>query len=186
MAHGSDEPPTTVAPPAAAPRAAVPPRAPVVREPVAPATAGVDPMWLARIEDRIGSLTTAVVILAILSLAALGLAVYALVQSDDAGNGASSARVSRLSDRVSRLEGKSANTADAGTTSSLASQLGDKADSADVRRLRSEVGQLRSAIDQSNGGSESTAKSVSDLNSRLDQLEQQVADLKASSSGGTP
>ena len=186
MAQRPEDQPTTVAPPPAARQPAVPPRGPVVREPVAPAAAAVDPAWFARIEDRIGSLKGIVAVLAVLSLAALGLSIYALVQSDDNnGSGASSGRVSSLSDRVSRLEGKSANTADAGTTSSLASQLDDKADSADVKRLRDEVGQLRSAVQQSNGGSNDSAQAISDLSTRLDKLEQQVADLSASG-GSTP
>jgi hypothetical protein len=152
---------------------------------VAPAAAAIDPTWLARIDDRIGSLKGAIAVVAVLSLAALGLSIYSLVQSDDKQGGASSERVSSLSDRVSRLEGKSANTADAGTTSSLASQLDDKADSADVKRLRDEVGQLRSSVAQAKGGDDSSAQAVSDLDTRLDKLEQQVADLSASS-GGTP
>lgn len=185
MAQRPEDQPTTVAPPATARPPAVPPRGPVVREPVAPAAAAVDPAWLARIDDRIGSLKGAVAVLAVLSLAALGLSIYSLVQSDDNSGGASSARVSSLSDRVSRLEGKSANTADAGTTSSLASQLDDKADSADVKRLRDEVAQLRSAVQQSSGGSDDSAQAISDLSTRLDKLEQQVADLSASG-GNTP
>jgi hypothetical protein len=197
MPNEPHDQPTTVAPAAGAapPAGAVPPvdpRRPVapparaaVREPVVPAAAAGDPSWLGRIEDRLGSLTGAVVVLAIVSLAALGLSIYALTQSDDSGSGASPARVSRLSDRVSRLEGQSANAADTDTTSSLASRLDDKADSSDVSRLREELGQLRSAVQRSSGGSQSSAQALSDLGDRLAKLEQQVEDL-ASSQGGTP
>ena len=63
---------------------------------------------LLRIEDSIGSLRTGLMIVGVIAVAALGVAIYALMQDDDGGGGsrnglASDSRVSRLDDRIDRI-----------------------------------------------------------------------------------
>jgi len=79
--------------------------APVVDERVVAAPA-VDPnLLLLRLEDTVDSLRTWLLFVAVLALAALGVALYAVLSKDDGagGNAASSERVARLDDRVDRL-----------------------------------------------------------------------------------
>lgn len=61
---------------------------------------------LVRLEDAVSSVRTGLMIVGVIAVAALGVAVYALVQAGDTSSspsGASSARVSQLDDRVDRL-----------------------------------------------------------------------------------
>lgn len=65
MTTGSDAPPTEL----------IRLRAPAAPETAASPYAAATPVWVSRIEDRIGSLTAAGVVLAIVSLAALGISI---------------------------------------------------------------------------------------------------------------
>jgi hypothetical protein len=63
---------------------------------------------LLRLEDAIGSLRTGLMVVAVLAVAALGVAIYALMKNDGSGGGsgdglASDARVSQLDDRIDRI-----------------------------------------------------------------------------------
>lgn len=84
-----------------------PPPQPVYEERVAPA--GADPnAILLRLEDAIGSLRTGLMVVGVLAVAALGVAIYSLAQSDDDGGGsrsglATDSRVSELDDRIDRI-----------------------------------------------------------------------------------
>jgi hypothetical protein len=72
---------------------------------------GGDPnLVLLRLEQTIGSLRTGLMVVGVIAVAALGVAVYALMQANDDGGGggsrgglASNERVSRLDDRIDRL-----------------------------------------------------------------------------------
>lgn len=172
MSSGSQPPPTEPLRPQPAPVEPVHPRAPVVREPVAAAYQPADPLWFERIDDRLRSLSSFVAVLTVISLAALGLSIYALLKDDGNSRGASRARVAALSDRVDRLESRSA---DSGTTSSLASRLDST--SQDVSRLSDEVGRLRSAVSKAGSGDSSATTALTQLNTRVDKLAQDVADL---------
>ena len=82
-----------------------PPRQ-VHEERVAPAGADRDAVLL-RLEDAIGSLRTGLMIVGVLAVAALGVAIYSLVQDDEGGGSrgglATDSRVSELDDRVDRI-----------------------------------------------------------------------------------
>jgi hypothetical protein len=82
------------------------PRArPVASERTVVRTAPEETLW-AEVLDRLGSLRTGLVVVAVIALAALGVALWALL--DDTGDSdrqdASRVRVERLADRVDRLE----------------------------------------------------------------------------------
>lgn len=156
------------------------------REATAATYDAIDPAWLARIEDGLRSLRWSVALVAIIALAALGVSIYTLIDTNDDEQGASQGRVAALSDRVSRLEAESSDSADASTTDSLAGRLGQKADKEALQDLREEVSELKSDVDQAGAdGADSTA--LTQLNSRVDRLAQDVADLKsASDTTGTP
>jgi hypothetical protein len=71
---------------------------------------GGDPnLVLLRLEQTIGSLRTGLMVVGVIAIAALGVAIYALMNAnDDGGSGsrgglASNERVSRLDDRIDRL-----------------------------------------------------------------------------------
>ena len=85
-----------------------PPPPPVYEERVV--APGADPgVILLRLEDAIASLRTGLMVVGVLAVAALGVAIYALMQDDDAGGAGSSSglasdeRVSDLDDRVDRI-----------------------------------------------------------------------------------
>lgn len=63
---------------------------------------------LLRLEDAVSSLRTGLTVVGVLAVAALGVAIYALVNEEDSGGGsrsglASDSRVSKLEDRVDRI-----------------------------------------------------------------------------------
>ena len=164
----------------AAPAASAPPRVAVGAAPVAAAGVPlayepVDAAWLARLEDRVRSLSSLLALVAVLAIAALGLSIYDLIHNGGDRRGASQQRVARLSDRVSRLEGKSSTAADSSTTTSLATRLDSKASAQDVQKLSDQVAQLRTAA----GSGSADAAALTQLNTRVDKLAQQVADLSS-------
>lgn len=79
---------------------------PVYEERVVAAEADTHAILL-RLEDAIGSLRTGLMVVGVLAVAALGVAIYSLVEAnEDSGgsrSGASDARVSELDDRVDRI-----------------------------------------------------------------------------------
>src|ERR671916_2157 len=84
-----------------------PPRPPVYEERVVAPAADTSAILL-RLEDAISSLRTGLMVVGVLAVAALGVAIYSLMQDDDTGNGsrsglASDERVSELDDRVDRI-----------------------------------------------------------------------------------
>ena len=74
-----------------------------------PVTPAADPnIVLLRLEDALGSLRTGLMIVGVIAVAALGVAIYALMKSDESGGGsrsglASDARVSQLDERIDRI-----------------------------------------------------------------------------------
>lgn len=136
-----------------------PPGAPVVD----------DAAWRQIVMDRLDTLRTSLIILAIVVAAALGLALYAAFREDDTANdsspqGASSSRVSRLEDRVDELETKVDDKASKSSVSNLSDQQ---------KQLSEDVAKLKSA-----GGDDETAQAVGDLQDDVKQLQQQVDDLE--------
>jgi outer membrane murein-binding lipoprotein Lpp len=137
--------------------------------PVAPA----DPNLLfVRLEDSIASLRTGLVFVGVLAVLALGLAIYALTQDDgsparSSSGGVSSQRVSQLDDRIDRL---SRQVQQARADARAARDVGTRVD--DLART---VGQLRSQA--TDGGGADATQAITDLDTRLDKLEQQVQAL---------
>jgi len=161
--------PTEPLPPAGAPSV----RERVVDEPVAAA----DPLVFARLEDSLRSLRTAVVLLGLLSVAALAVAVYALINSQEADRGsASSGRVARLDDRVDKLSRdlqrtrqSTSGTADRSDVDQVQRSVSEKADAEDVRSLQRTVAKLQAQV--------ADAGSNDDTNAALDQIDQRLDDL---------
>ena len=158
------------------------PRAPVAREHVAEAV--VDPRLLERLEDAVRSLRTALALVGVLATLALGVAIYALMETDDSEDsrdGASRERVSRLDDRVDRLSRQlqNARASDGGDAEerdvrSLERRLERRASTGEVEQLRTAVQRLQ---DSAGEGGDTAA-----LEDRVDRLAQQVEDLRATRS----
>ena len=161
------------------PRApAVPVAAERIVEPV------VDPQWVARLEDQIRSLRTFMALLTLLSLAALGVGVYALIKAqDNEDQSASQTRVSRLDNRVDELESDLKRTSEENDVTRLEGRISGKADTTDVSQLRQQVTQLRTQIRTAGEGEADATKAAEDLGDRVDALSRQVQDLRES--GGT-
>ena len=148
-----------------------PPRAPVVEERyVAPAA---DPnAILLRLEDAVNSLRTGLMIVGVIAVAALGVAIYALLQDDDGGsatrgNAASESRVSQLDDRVDRLS-RQVQDARAAARNDDTAELGDR-----VEALEGTVKQL---ADRPAPGDATQA--VQELSDRIDDVAADVEQLK--------
>jgi polyhydroxyalkanoate synthesis regulator phasin len=140
---------------------AVDPRAPVATD----AT-----LLFTRLQDAISSLRTALVLVGVLAVAALGVALYAVLRNDNGTTrGAASAdRVARLDDRVDRLSRQ--------VQQLRSSSSGTRALSRRVDELSRQLATLRS---QGANGSSSTdtTQALRDLNKRVDDLSRQVQQL---------
>jgi hypothetical protein len=169
------------------------PRAPLAREEVVAAPA-VDPAWPARLDDRLRSLRNLLALVSVLALAALGLAAWALLRDDDTEAGPSNSRVARISDKLDRLEQRLGGASEESDTTQLQEGLTGKADAADLARLQREVRQLRASVAEAGdaGAAEAPAddgagEAVTALDTRVDELEQQVGELQADAGqGGQP
>lgn len=116
--------------------------------------------------DKLRSLQTALALVGVLAAAALGVALYAVLSSDEEGDGrgASSSRVSQLEEDVDRLN----------------ERVEDRATENSVSELRQDVEELNGDVEQAQsegGGAEEATQAVEDLRGDVDQLEQQVEDL---------
>lgn len=147
-----------------------PPPPPVYEERVA--TAGVDAdAILLRLEDAIGSLRTGLMIVGVLAVAALGVAIYSLMQDDDEGGGsrsglATDSRVSDLDDRVDRISRQ---------VQGLRS--GDNA-GGDVPEER--VAALEETVkDLAERPSADPQEAIDELSTRIDDIAQDVEQLKS-------
>ena len=142
-----------------------------------------EPLAIARFEDALRSLRTAVVLLGLLAVAALGVAIYALVKSQEADRGsASSGRVATLDDRVDKLSRdpqrtreSTRGTADASDLNQVSNRLSDKASSADVRDLERTVAKLQTQVDSS----DDAGAALDQVDRRLDDLSREVRALQA-------
>jgi TolA-binding protein len=129
-------------------------------------------LLFARLEDAISSLRTALVVVGVLAVAALGLALYAVLHdsgSTGTTRGAASAdRVARLDDRVDRLsrQVQQLRSGSAGAPA-LTRRLDEL--SRQVAALRSQGG--------SDAASQDTAQGLQDLNQRVDDLSRRVDEL---------
>jgi polyhydroxyalkanoate synthesis regulator phasin len=180
-------------PPAGQPRVPHPPAG--VRQPVAGSVPpgqvppGVDPAvaWaqdprLTAIEDRLSSLRTALWAFAAVSIVALGLAFWALLDQGDSDGDTtrtSSSGTSALRDRVQKLEDR----------------LEDRATDGDVEKVSSQVSALSKRVDalpttapapQDDGGDDVNPEAVTELQGDVEELQQQVQALEqaAAAAGG--
>lgn len=175
--RASDEP-TRALP--STPGAPVPP--PPVRERVVADAPLIDVGVLERLHESVRTLRVLVAGLALLTIAALVLAVIAL-QSDDEGDstsGASRARVERVDDRVSRLKRqvqdlRSESTSGASTNdvTALRRQVAAAAKASDVEALRTAVSQVK-ADQGSSDGAVDPQPALDALGERIDDLEAQL------------
>lgn len=147
-----------------------PPQQPVYEERVA--TAGVDPnAILLRLEDAIGSLRTGLMIVGVIAVAALGVAIYSLMQDDDGGGGsrsglATDSRVSDLEDRVDRISRQVQDV-----------RSGDNA-GGDAQEER--VAALEQTVkDLAERPSADPQEAIDELSSRIDDIAQDVEQLKS-------
>src|SRR5829696_1348180 len=140
----------------------------------------IDPAWTQEILDRLRSLRTSLALVALLSLGALGVGLWALLtkeEESDARRGASQQLVQRLEDRVEALESE---TEDAPSQNAVARLRGqqqqleerlktveDRADDSAVEDVQADVRQLAEVIDQ--------------MGEAIDQLDQRVSDLEQTS-----
>jgi chromosome segregation ATPase len=182
--------PTRPLPPAQPAPVAVPPapraveRERVVEQVVEPE---FDPRFaLAQLDDRQRSLRTAVVMLGLVSLAALLLGGYALLRAEDADrsdrDSGSRAAVSRLQDRIDELESdvRDRQAVDPG---SVEKALADKADAKDVAALEKALADVQDAAAKPAEPAEAqpdpeTTQAINDLTTRLDDLEQRVEEAE--------
>ena len=137
------------------------------------------PLWPERVEEQIRKLKQLAAVLGLLAALATGLALWALLDDDEGGDGrgASRASVSRLDDRVDRLENRLGNASEENDISNVREDLQDKANKEDVANLQGEVEQLRQAVARAGRGDDS-AQAVEELSARVDQLEQDVQELQ--------
>jgi polyhydroxyalkanoate synthesis regulator phasin len=169
------EPPTRRIDPVAPPPPVYEER-PVYQERVVePAVAPVDPnLMFVRLEDAISSLRTGLIFVGVLTVLAIGLAIYAITQTNDDSNnagtrGASSQRVATLDDRVDRL---SRQVQQARADARAARALTTRIDS-----LSRSVSALRAQGAGGGAAASQVASDITALDKRLDTLEQQVQDL---------
>ena len=124
------------------------------------------------LRDRLRSLQTALALVGVLAVAALGLALWTLLADDDGGGdarGASPQRVDRLQDRVSTLEDRVEN----------------RATNGDVSDVRDDLESLQSDVEEAQGQSDGPAQEdVDALEGDIEELRQQVADLAQQDTGG--
>lgn len=162
-----------------APRAPVAPAVPVAGERVV--EPAVDPQWVARLEDQIRSLRTFMALLTLLSLAALGTGVYALIKAqENEDQSASQERVSRIDNRVDELEADLKRTSEENDVSRLEGRIAGKADASDLRQLRQSITQLRTQVRTVGEGDADSAKAVDAIGDRVDALSRQVQELRDS------
>jgi hypothetical protein len=169
------EPPTRRIDPVAPPPPVYEER-PAYRERVVePAVAPVDPnLMFVRLEDAISSLRTGLVFVGVLTVLAIGLAIYAITQNNGDNNagtraGASSQRVATLDDRVDRL---SRQVQQARADARAAQALTTRIDS-----LSRSVSALRAQGAGGGAAASQVTSAITALDKRLSTVEQQVQDL---------
>jgi hypothetical protein len=151
------------------------PRArPIATEREVVRTAPEETLW-AEVLDRLGSVRTGLVVVAVLALAALGVALWALLGDvGDPGRGASRVRVERLADRVDRLESQAGEAASEGGVAAI--RRGQRALQRRVQALEATLEESRAAgqdVEETAAAVEALQDSVEALEQRVEVLEQQ-------------
>lgn len=165
-----------------APVAAEPPLgpAPVVRERVA--TPVVDPtVILLRLEDTIDALRTWLVVVGLVAVAALGVALYAVLDDDTSSSigstrgAASDERVTQIETRVDRLSRQVQDLRSGGSADDTAA-LANRIDSLE-KSVKSQSGQPATS---------GTQQAIDELSGRIDDIAGDVRQLKEAQTTTTP
>jgi len=141
-------------------------------------TAGDDLVWREEVLDRLASLRSAVVVLGIVAVAALGVALWALLtqeEESDAQQGASVERVRELEDRVEALEQE----VEQASSRDEVSQLSENVESLDERvgdledRVERQAGDEQ-AVEDLQGDVQELGDAVEQLSDAVEQLDRRV------------
>ena len=135
-----------------------------------------DPRFpLASLDDSVRSLRTAVVMLGLVSLAALLLGGYALLRAEDTARNRDDSRRAGLSALQNRVDDLESDVRDRETIDpdAVEKSLAGKADAKDVEALQKAFADVRAQPDETEPDSQ-TAQAIDDLTTRLDDLEQRV------------
>jgi len=121
---------------------------------------------LLRLEDSIASLRTGLMFVGVIAVAALGVAIYALLDDSSQSGATSGARVAQLEDRVDRLSQQTENPAAGG---------GD----GDVAALNDRVAALERTVKTlADRPSTDATQAIEQLSGQLDELSRDVEQLK--------
>jgi outer membrane murein-binding lipoprotein Lpp len=134
-------------------------------------TADDELVWREEIVDRLSSLRTAVVLLGILAVAALGIALWALLtqeEESDARRGASADQVRDLEERVEELE----QDIEQAPSRDALSQLSETVESLDER-----VGAVEDRVERQGADGGASEQAVEDLQGDVQQLGDSVEQL---------
>lgn len=150
----------------------LPPPHPIATERTVVRTEPEETLW-AEVLDRLGSLRTGLLVIAVLAFAALGVALWALLDDvdDTDRRGASRVRVERLAERVDRLESRVGEAASEGGLAAI--RDGQRALQRRVQALGATVEQSRADVGEISGAFEAVQDSVETLEQRLEAVEQQ-------------
>jgi DNA repair exonuclease SbcCD ATPase subunit len=148
----------------------------------------LNPAWIQEILDRLRSLRTAVALLGVLSVAALGVGLWALLTQEEEGDarqGASQERVRELEVRVDALESETEDAASQDAVGQLRdrqrqleerlSAVEDQSDPAAIEDVQADARQLSDGLEQ-------VDQSIQQLEQRVDDLEQQQQQQQDSAS----
>jgi FtsZ-interacting cell division protein ZipA len=152
----------------------IPPARSIATEHTVVRTESEERLW-AEVLDRLGSLRAWLLVVGVIALAALGVALWALLDNDADREDASRVRVERLADRVDRLESQVAETASEGGLAAIRDR--QAALQRRVQALRVTVEESRAAAqdveENAAAAVEALQDSVDGLEQRLEAVEQQ-------------
>jgi hypothetical protein len=157
------------------PTSPTPPARPIATERTVVRTEPEETLW-AEVFDRLGSVRTGLFVVGVVALAALGIALWALL--DDVGDpdrqDASRVRVERLADRVERLEGQVGEAASEGGVAAIRDR--QRALQRRVQALEATIEESRAAaqdVEEVAGAFGALQDSVEALEQRVEAVEQQ-------------
>ena len=127
------------------------------------------------VRDRLKSLTTSVALLAVLAVAALGVAIWALLSNQDSDNaqGATASQVTALEDQVDELNTDVNNAATKNEVQQLSKREQELADKVD--ELDKQATKTAGDLDTVSTDVDTLKQDVEDLQQRVDALEQGAA-----------
>jgi outer membrane murein-binding lipoprotein Lpp len=153
----------------------IPPARPIATEREVVRTAPEETLW-AEVLDRLSSVRAGLVVVTVLALAALGVALWAVLEDpgDQDRQGASPVRVERLADRVDRLESQVGEAASEGGVAAIRDE--QRAVQRRVQAVEATVAQSRTAkqdLENMAADVHALEASVEALDQRIEALEQQ-------------